>query len=204
MRIREIGPEELEQLLADLSRLLVAVVEGGASIGFVSPMTIERAEGYWRGVAGALRGGGRRMLVAVQGDVVMGTAQLDLATPENGLHRAEVMKVLVAPAARRRGIGRALMQAIEGVARREGRTLLLLDTAAGSGGEGLYRAMGWQEAGRVPGYALSSQGSLEETVIFYRQLAPVLVDAEEVAGGVAESGGDFGGVGPDGLDDLGA
>jgi acetyltransferase len=204
VQIREIGPEELEQRLAELSRLLVELVEGGASIGFVSPMTLGRAEGYWRGVVAALRGGGRRMIVAVEDSVVLGTAQLDLASQENGQHRAEVMKVLVAPKAQRRGIGRALMGAIEVVARAAGRPLLLLDTAAGSGGEGLYRAMGWLEAGRVPGYALSSQGGLEETVIFYRQLASVLVDAEEVAGGVAESGGDFGGVGPDGLDDLGA
>lgn len=170
MRIREIGAEEVEQLLAELSRLLVAVVEGGASVGFVSPMTLVRADAYWRGIVAALDRGGRRMVVAVEGDVVLGTAQLDLATQENGLHRAEVIKVLVAPEARRRGIGRGLMEAIETQARGAGRTLLLLDTAAGGDGERLYRAMGWQEAGRVPGYALSTRGSLEETVIFWKLL----------------------------------
>lgn len=170
MLIREISAEEVEQRLAELSRLLVAVVQGGASVGFVSPMTGDRAEAYWIGVAAALRGGGRRMMVALEGDAVLGTAQLDLAAQENGLHRAEVMKVLVAPEARRRGIGRSLMEAMEVLARNSGRTLLLLDTAAGGDGERLYRAMGWQEAGRVPGYALTTRGSLEETVIFWKLL----------------------------------
>jgi GNAT superfamily N-acetyltransferase len=59
---------------------------------------------------------------------ILGTVQLDLEMPPNQQHRAAVAKLLVDPAARRRGIGRALMIALEEIARSEGRTLLTLDT----------------------------------------------------------------------------
>jgi len=81
----------------------------------------------------------------------------------------------------------------EVVAAREGRTLLLLDTVAGDNGERLYRSMGWQEAGRVPDYALSSRGVLEATVIFWKQLqkagtAAAWVESMKLSRKVVEDG----------------
>ena len=74
----------------------------------------------------------------------------------SGLPTAEVQKLLVHPAARRRGLARALMLRAQQEAARAGRNLLTLDTRAGDAAENLYRAMGWQEAGRIPGYALNA------------------------------------------------
>ena len=36
--------------------------------------------------------------------------------------------------------------------------------------EGLYRKLGWQEAGVVPRYARGADGPLHSTVFFYKEL----------------------------------
>jgi hypothetical protein len=50
--------------------------------------------------------------------------------------------------------------------------MLTLDTRAGHAAERLYRAMGWQEGGRIPGYALNADGSPGDTVFFWKTLCP--------------------------------
>ena len=40
----------------------------------------------------------------------------------------------------------------------------------GGAAEALYRSMGWIEVGRVPGFALSPYGALDDTTFFYRVL----------------------------------
>ena len=102
----------------------------------------------------------------------MGSAQLDLAMRANARHRAEVSKVMVHRRARRRGIGRALMLALEEHARRLGRTTLVLDTRQGDPSEALYRALGWTFAGAIPCYARSATGALDATALYYKLLDP--------------------------------
>src|SRR5204863_8169810 len=89
------------------------------------------------------------------GGALLGTAQLDLCTRPNGRHRAEVVKVIVHTKARRRGIGRALMLALEDEARRQGRGTLVLDTRRGDPAERLYAGVGYTLAGVIPAYARS-------------------------------------------------
>jgi hypothetical protein len=77
----------------------------------------------------------------------------------------------VHPAARRRGIARALMAAVEPLARTEGRTLLTLDTWTGRAAETLYISLGYTAAGVIPGYARGSlTAELEPTTIMYKHL----------------------------------
>ena len=77
--------------------------------------------------------------------------------------------MLVHRKARRHGIGAMLMAAAENVARAEGRTLLVLDTASADA-ERLYARLGWQLCGVVPGFALLPGGGLCATSYFYRDL----------------------------------
>jgi ribosomal protein S18 acetylase RimI-like enzyme len=82
-----------------------------------------------------------------------------------------VLKMLVHPGARRQGIARSLMVALEDVARAARRNLLTLDTVTGGAAEGLYRSLGYQTVGVIPGYALPPAGSeLESTTIMYKVL----------------------------------
>jgi ribosomal protein S18 acetylase RimI-like enzyme len=115
-------------------------------------------------VQAAVHEGERVVLAAVDGrGTVLGTGQLALEARANGRHRAEVQKLMVAPAARRRGIARALMLALEDAARAAGRTLLVLDTREGDAAAALYAALGWTLAGRVPGYVLERDGTYTAT-----------------------------------------
>jgi orotate phosphoribosyltransferase/ribosomal protein S18 acetylase RimI-like enzyme len=152
---------------------LHAVVHDGAGVSFIVPFSVEDARRFWRDrVVPGVRAQTRRVLVARRDGRIVGTVQLDLGTPPNQLHRAEVSKLLVHPEARRRGIARALMVALEAVARSEGRTLLTLDTWTGREAEALYRSLGYTVAGVIPRYARGSvTPDLEPTTIMYKELA---------------------------------
>lgn len=154
-----------------LADVLIAVVDDGASIGFLPPLPRAEATSYWRGVLDP----GVILLVAEQAGRIVGTVQLQLALRANGRHRAEVAKLMVDPSARRLGIGRQLMQAIGPIARREGRTLLVLDTREGDPSNALYLSMGYQEAGRIPRYARWANGHLDRTVLYFRELRAEIV-----------------------------
>jgi ribosomal protein S18 acetylase RimI-like enzyme len=156
--------------LAGLVTLLQDAVDGGASIGFLPPLSSAEAQEYWQGVVAALQEHSRVVLVAREGQSVVGTVQVDLAQPANGAHRAEVLKLMVHRAARRRGLGRALLAAAEDAAREAGRSLLVLDTRTGDAAEQLYRTHGYTAAGVIPSYARGADGALHPTVIFYKQL----------------------------------
>jgi GNAT superfamily N-acetyltransferase len=155
-----------------LTEVLLDVVDGGASVGFMDPLTRPRAEEFWRRVGEAVAGGRRALLVAEDGAGIVGTVQLVYAQPENQPHRADVSKMLVHRRARRQGIGAALMRAVEELAREAGRTLLVLDTASADA-ERVYARAGWQRVGAIPAYALLPDGAPCATVLFYRVLAPL-------------------------------
>jgi GNAT superfamily N-acetyltransferase len=153
-----------------LAEILIACVAAGASVSFLPPLSREKAQGFWHQVAAEV-GAGRRVLLGGWRDgTLVGTGMLAFATQENQPHRAEVQKVLVHPSARRGGIGRQIMQALEQSAATAGRHLLTLDTRADDAGEALYRALGWHEAGRIPGYARDVDGSPHDTVFFWKDL----------------------------------
>ena len=111
------------------------------------------------------------LIVAREANRIVGTVQLRLAPLPNARHRAEVAKLLVHRDVRRCGIARMLLAAIERIARREGRTLLVLDTISGSEADHLYRTLGWTAVGSVPNYAAMPDGALAATTYFYRDLS---------------------------------
>jgi predicted N-acetyltransferase YhbS len=158
-----------EHELARLGDVLIDCVHGGASVGFLEPLSPARALAFWRGVIDGVERGQRVLLVAEDADGIVGTVQLALAQLENQPHRADLSKLLVHRRARRRGLGELLMRAAEDAARGCGRSLLVLDTATGDA-ERLYERLGWIRSGTVPGYALMPDGAPCDTTFFYRRL----------------------------------
>jgi GNAT superfamily N-acetyltransferase len=154
-----------------LCDLLMDCVAGGASVGFLQPMSVAKAQRFWDGVADAVARAETVLLVARDGDGrIAGSVQLVLATKENQPHRADVSKLLVHRRTRRLGVGATLMREVEAVARRIGRTLLVLDTATPEA-ERLYQREGWARCGTIPDYALMPDGALCATTIFFKRLA---------------------------------
>jgi GNAT superfamily N-acetyltransferase len=153
-----------------LAGVLLDCVAGGASVGFMQPLDRAHAVAFWRGVADDVYAGRRILLVAQEGENIVGTVHLVLAQPDNQPHRADLCKMLVLGTQRKRGIGAALLTAAEEAAREAGKTLLVLDTSSAEA-ERLYARMGWHRVGAIPGFALWPQGGACSTTYFYRQLA---------------------------------
>jgi len=159
-----------DSALDELASVLVDCVEGGASVSFMAPFTQEDGKKFFRKVAASVAAGDTALLVAKLGKRIVGTVQLGLDTPPNQPHRADVKKMLVHRAARSRGVGAALMEAVEDEARRRGRWLLVLDTVPGMSGYRLYQRAGWTKCGVIPDYALMPDGRLCDTAFFWKRL----------------------------------
>ena len=170
-QVERVEPHDTADVLPALTDILLDCVDGGASVSFMSPLSRDKAQTFWRGVLDSMARGERIVLVArdLEGRL-SGTVQVILAQPENQPHRGDVAKMLVHRRARRQGLGEALMRAAESAARQAGKTLLVLDTASDAA-ERLYARAGWVECGRIPGYALLPTGEPCATTYFYKQVA---------------------------------
>lgn len=160
---------ERKQQLIDV---LEECVKDGASVSFMLPFDRQKACSFWEGVARSCEAGERRVFIAQRdnGDI-LGTVQLITAMPDNQPHRGEVAKLLVRQCARRQGVARALMTVLEESAATAGKSLLVLDTATGSGAEIFYQQAGWQKAGEIPQYALMPDGTPCGTSVFYKSIS---------------------------------
>ncbi|MFA6267726.1 MAG: GNAT family N-acetyltransferase [Pseudolabrys sp.] len=168
--IREIDAAEAKARLEELGAILLDAVAQGASVNFLAGFTQAEAEEFWRGQIPGVADGGRHLLVADDGTTLVGTVVLTKAPQPNQPHRADIGKMLVLASLRRQGLGRRLLDAVEALARAQGRTLLMLDTHTGSAGEKLYRNCGWTEYGVVPGHALTPDGTPAHTTFFYKRV----------------------------------
>lgn len=170
--VRRLDAGEARARLDELADILVEAVTHGASVNFLSGLAHRDARVFWEGHLPGLSAGDRQLFVADDERELVGTTLLFFAHQPNQPHRAEIGKMLVRSSARRQGLGRRLLAAAEAAALEAGRTLAMLDTESGSAGDRLYRACGWQEWGRVPGYALSVDGIPAEATFFLKRLAP--------------------------------
>ncbi len=168
--IETLHPAAARAAIADLATVLMDSVAGGASVGFMNPLSRDRAEAFWRGVADGVAAGERLLIVARLNGEIVGAVQVVLAMPENQPHRGDLAKMLVRGDARRRGLGGALMRAAEAAARAAGKTLLVLDTASDEAMR-VYQRAGWVRVGIVPDFALWPDGGFCDTVIYYKRLA---------------------------------
>lgn len=155
-----------------LAEVLHTCVHAGASVSFVLPFSVEDAEAMWRDkVLPSVMSGSCCVLVARTDERIVGTVQLDLATPPNQPHRAEARKLLVHPKWRRRRIARKLMLALDDWAWELGRSLITLDTVSGGSAEPLYESLGYVRVGVIPRYARKPDSEeLEGTVVMYKEL----------------------------------
>lgn len=100
------------------------------------PFAPETATAFWLRMAQSVAAGERVVIAAAdEQQRLVGTVQLIIDQPENQPHRADVAKLLVHQNARRLGLANALMARLEAIAREQGKSVLVLDTATGSGAE---------------------------------------------------------------------
>ncbi|HEU4375512.1 MAG TPA: GNAT family N-acetyltransferase [Telluria sp.] len=171
--ISALAVADIDAHLAELGALLNACVHDGASIGFVLPHSAKDSAAFWADkVRPGVQAGARLLLVARRRGAIVGSVQLDYDTPPNQPHRADVRKLLVHPAWRRRGIAQALMAELERRAGLLGRNLLTLDTRTGDNAEPLYASLGYRTVGVIPGFCRDTADAarLDATTIMYKGL----------------------------------
>jgi hypothetical protein len=71
------------EVISALSDILVEVVANGGSVSFMHPLARDVAADFWKDSLARTRSGGRVVLGAWEGDDLIGTVTLDLATPPN-------------------------------------------------------------------------------------------------------------------------
>jgi ribosomal protein S18 acetylase RimI-like enzyme len=167
--IERLKPPVSEADLGALADLLVDAVTDGAAVSFIE-INPAQAEDWWRKLLSA-PASGAIVLVARDAGGIVGSVQLHPSWAPNQPHRADVAKLIVHRRGRRRGVGRALMHAIEREAAGAGFRLLVLDTRRGDAADQLYRGLGWNVAGVIPRYALDTDGKTpHDTVVFFKEL----------------------------------
>jgi GNAT superfamily N-acetyltransferase len=170
VEIRRLDAAEARAALDGLAAVLHDCVDGGASVSYMAPFSHADARAAFETVVVDVEQGRRVLLAAFDDGEIVGTVQINLATPPNQPHRGDIAKLLVRRSARGRGVAAQLMAAAEREARAEGRTLLVLDTVTGDPAERLYTRLGWSRVGVIPNYALYPDGRLCDTTVFYKAL----------------------------------
>ena len=172
IRIHVAGPRDFAAVETSLAEIVADGVNGGAAISFMQPYSLDDGRRFWVDeVFPDVARGGRVLFVAYLDDAVVGTVQMDVTLRPNQPHRGEVAKMVVHSRARRRGVGRALMLALEAHAKSLGKTLITLDTRTGDTAETLYASVGFQRAGVIPNYAYDPDGRARHgTTYMYKEI----------------------------------
>jgi len=166
LRIRARGADDLDrELIRQLARLHAEAMAAGMALGATAATDLEALH------EAALADGGRVVLVAEEGEEVVGMAHLVPSGAANAAHRAEVQRVAVAERARGAGVGRRLMEAVEDAALNRGLTLLWLTTHDGSAACAFYEAVGYTKLGVMTDYSERPDGSLAPGAFYFKVLA---------------------------------
>jgi GNAT superfamily N-acetyltransferase len=174
VKVRTLGAEEARGLVDALADVLLDCVAGGASVSYMAGLTHDEARAAFEAVVSEVERGKASLHAAFLDGALVGTVQVLDARPPNQPHRGDVAKLLVRRSARRRGVGRLLMEDAEAAASKRGKTLLVLDTVTGDAAERLYEGLGWTKVGVIPDYALYPDGRPCDTTVFYKRLGPPL------------------------------
>jgi len=167
-----LDPDGYEAAIPGLAALIVDAVQGRASVNFMAGVAEAEAAAWWTARIPDVADGTITAFVATHPETqtIVGSTILIRSRNTNAPHRAEIGKVLVHRSMRRRGLGRALMEAAEARAQADGRWLLILDTEAGSAADAFYRSLAWQVLGTMPNHAYRSDGGLAPTTYFWKDL----------------------------------
>lgn len=91
----------------------------------------------------------------------------------DGGGEAEVLTIATRPQARRRGVARALMEAVLGKLRALGAGRLFLEVADDNApARALYESLGFQEVGRRPAYYARATGAPADAIVMAADIRP--------------------------------
>jgi GNAT superfamily N-acetyltransferase len=168
--IAELDADGVAAHLDELAQLLLDAHASNMALGLAAPLTRGRAADVYRETAARLAPGERVLLAALDGETVIGAVHLARAGEENGRHRGEIQRLVVAADRRGQGIGRALLDAAVQRARELRLGLLWLTTHEETGADQAYQRLGWTRLGVIPAYSTLPDGSLAGNAYYYLEL----------------------------------
>ncbi|KAF2724317.1 acyl-CoA N-acyltransferase [Polychaeton citri CBS 116435] len=181
------NPDKHVHLIPQLARIHGdCITTDGTLATFLPPLSTSKIIDFWTSYAASCSSStdtttGRLIVLQLsssstpsgtdQNDEVLGYVSLSMPETETGPFRSEVLKLLVSPTARKMGVARRVMGALESDARNRGRELLMLDTTIGSPAEHVYPKLGYTQVGVIPKYGIHPlTGELVDEVFFYKDL----------------------------------
>ncbi|WP_202308596.1 GNAT family N-acetyltransferase [Dryocola clanedunensis] len=182
MKIVALNAATLPIYYRELATLLLDSMASGASVGYQQPLSREEAENTFYRLRSALDKGELLMWIARDEQGLVGFVRLELCLEPDGLNRAVIKSLLVHRRARRRGIAKQLITALEKAALANHRGLISLDIQAGTPAEAFYRAQGYRCLGELPDYLRSQDGYYHPAVIYYKRLFAVNQVIRAIAG----------------------
>jgi phosphinothricin acetyltransferase len=136
-----------ESDLPGILRLINQAIAETTAVWHLQPETAETRRAWFE----ARRAAGLPVLVARQDGALLGFASYGPFRPFAGFDATVEHSVYVDPAAQRRGVGAALLSALEGRARDQGRHVMVgAVEAANAGSLALHHRAGFTETGRMP------------------------------------------------------
>ncbi|RYP69620.1 hypothetical protein DL769_005240 [Monosporascus sp. CRB-8-3] len=171
--------EHLRKFLPSLRTLLQLCVNqdpASSSIGFRAPLSGEAADEFWLATATKLTETPRVLHCFVltadpAAADVLATGSIVTIPKVTHRHRAEIVKLLVHPSARRKGVATAMMHHLESFAKNSlGKEVLTLDTATTTPARAFYNNIGWKEWGTCPEYADFADGTRGDATFFVKVL----------------------------------
>ncbi|MCX2946104.1 GNAT family N-acetyltransferase [Rahnella aquatilis] len=177
MKIVMLNAATLPVYREELARLLIEANRTNASVGFPCVNGQREAEDAFQDLCPALSQNERLLWIARDEKGVIGTVQLILVHSPDLPHQAEVSTLLVSATARRRGVGRLLLRALENTAQNLRCTILSSDMKSGSDAEAFYRAQGYRCALLRQDF---SRYSRKNEVVYYKQLLPFTSTSQSI------------------------
>jgi len=143
----------------------VDVSNAGGAVGFVPPVTEDDVVPLLDKLLDGIQSGRDVLaLLTVDGEIAGFASVVGSLSPLRR-HWGTVLRVQVHPSRQGQGLGRVLMAGVHDIARGRGWEFIHLTARGGTGVDGFYRGLGYQEVGRLPGAIRVAPGDDREEII---------------------------------------
>jgi GNAT superfamily N-acetyltransferase len=151
-----------EQDWPDVHQLVVAVAAAGETYAMEVPASVEETRAFWSG---------EQVVVAVEGDQLLGSAKMHANRPAQGSH-VGTASFMVGETARGRGVGRALGAWAVDWHRRQGYRAIQFNAVVSTNTSALrlWQSLGFDIVGTVPGAFRLPDGAYADLHVMHLSL----------------------------------
>ncbi|KAJ3760529.1 hypothetical protein EV360DRAFT_68633 [Lentinula raphanica] len=195
--VRVCPPSLYRSIVPQLAVLLKSCIDSNITMNFLQPFSLEDASEFWLTAEESVIQGKQLVMIAQEDTkepvtemvggsegpsndmthdpstvppVVLGCVILYLAQTPNAKHRGERGHFPLGNSDVKK-IGKMLLDCLEDEARKDGRTIIILDTQTGSGAEKFYEHIGYCKVGVIPDASLAPDGKrYTSCTFFYKKL----------------------------------